>query len=67
MKVVIFDISCEYPFLLMGILSDPEIPSRIVFENEVKDPDDFYNSVVKPRAYEEDVRVREGFRNLRPG
>jgi hypothetical protein len=63
-KVVIFDISCEYPFLLMDVLSDPEIPSRIVFENEVKDPNDFYNSVVKPRAYEEDERVREGFRKI---
>jgi len=56
-KVVVFDISCEYPFLLMDILSDPNIPSIIIFENEIRNVQDFHNSVVKPRLYEDDPRV----------
>jgi hypothetical protein len=59
-KVLIFDISCEYPFLLMDVLSDPRIPSRIIFENEVTNIQEFYNSVVKPREYEGDERVLDG-------
>jgi hypothetical protein len=63
-KVVIFDISCEYPFLLMDVLSDPGIPSTIVFENEIRNVQDLYNSVVKPRQYEEDDRVLEGLEQI---
>ena len=63
-KIIIFDISCEYPFLLMDVFSDPEIPSMIIFENEIKNENDFNNSVVKPRKYEEDGRVREGFKKI---
>ncbi|MGQ9680271.1 MAG: ATP-binding protein [Candidatus Bathyarchaeia archaeon] len=63
-KVVIFDISCEYPFLLMDIFSDHKIPSLIIFENEVTDEEDFNNSVVKPRNYESDERVKDGFRRV---
>lgn len=63
-KIIIFDISCEYPFLLMDMFSDPEIPSMIIFENEIKNDGDFNNSVVKPRKYENDGRVREGFRKI---
>lgn len=59
-KIVIFDISCEYPFLLMDVFSDPSIPSTIIFENEIRNIQDFYNSVVKPREYEEDPRVIDG-------
>jgi DNA helicase HerA-like ATPase len=59
-KVVIFDISCEYPFLLMDVFADPSIPCRIILENEVRDVEDFYNSVVKPKEYEADRRVVEG-------
>ena len=59
-KVVIFDISCEYPFLLMDIFADPEIPSKIILENETRDPEEFYNSVVKPREHEADKRVIQG-------
>jgi len=59
-KVVVFDISCEYPFLLMDIFADPYIPSKIVLENETRDPNEFYNSVVKPREHETDKRVMQG-------
>ena len=56
-KIVIFDISCEYPFLLMDIFADPSISSKIILENEVEDAEEFYNSVVKPKEYEADRRV----------
>ena len=59
-KVVIFDISCEYPFLLLDVFADPSIPSKIILENEVRDVNEFYNSVVKPKEYEDDSRVIEG-------
>ncbi len=59
-KVVIFDISCEYPFLLLDVFADPSIPSKIILENEVRDSNEFYNSVVKPKEYEDDIRVVNG-------
>ena len=52
-KVVVFDISCQYPFLLMDLFADPSIESKIILENPVKNPDQFYISVVKPIEYEE--------------
>jgi len=60
LKVVVFDVSCEYPFLLMDVFADPTIPSQIIFEDAVQDVSGFYNSVVKPKDYEEDHRVLEG-------
>ena len=63
-KIIIFDISCEYPFLLMDVLADPAIPSEVILENEVNDVDDFYNSVVKPKKYEADERVVKGFEKI---
>jgi uncharacterized protein len=59
-KVVIFDISSEYPFLLMDLFADPKIQSRIILESPIKSTDQFYISVVKPREYEDDVRVKAG-------
>lgn len=63
-KVVIFDISCEYPFLLLDVFADPSIPSKIILENEVQDVDEFYNSVVKPKDYENDQRIVEGMKKV---
>ncbi len=63
-KIVIFDISCEYPFLLMDIFADPGIPSKIVLENKTRDPEEFYNSVVKPREHEADRRVIQGMSQI---
>ncbi|MEM2094140.1 MAG: DUF87 domain-containing protein, partial [Candidatus Bathyarchaeia archaeon] len=63
-KVVIFDISCEYPFLLMDVFGDDSIPSRIILENETKGPEEFYNSVVKPRGHEGDERVIQGMSRI---
>ncbi|MHA2080998.1 MAG: helicase HerA domain-containing protein, partial [Candidatus Thorarchaeota archaeon] len=53
-KLVIFDISCEYPFLLSDVFMDPKIPSIIVLEDEAKKSENFARSIVKPRDFEED-------------
>jgi DNA helicase HerA-like ATPase len=63
-RVVVFDISCEYPFLLMDVFAEPSLPSKIILETEVKDVEDFYNSIVKPKEYEDDQRVMEGMEKI---
>ncbi len=63
-KVVAFDISSEYPFLLMDLFADEDLPSKIILENPVANPDQFYVSVVKPREYEEDERVKKVFSRI---
>jgi hypothetical protein len=57
-KIVIFDISCEYPFLLMDIFNNPNIKSQIILESQVKNSDQFDISVVKPRDYEDNNNVK---------
>lgn len=56
-KIVIFDIACEYPFLLLDVLSDPKIPAHVILDNPVSDPSQLAASVVRPRDYETDPRV----------
>lgn len=63
-KIVVFDISSEYPFLLMDLLADDRLASRIILENPVANPDQFYHSVVKPREYEDDERIRTIFSRI---
>jgi len=63
-KVVIFDISCEYPFLLMDVLADPEVKSMVVLEHRIETAMQLYNSIVKPREYETDPRVLKGLRRI---
>ena len=63
-KIVLFDISCEYPFLLLDVLADPSFPSRIVLEHRVNSVDQLFNSIVKPREYEEDERIRTGLERI---
>ncbi len=63
-KIVIFDISCEYPFLLVDVFADPKIPSKIVLENRVETVEEFVNSIVKPKEYEADKRIRAGFKKI---
>ena len=58
-KVVLFDVSCEYPFLLCDVFMDPKIRSRIVLEDEAKSAAQFAHSVVKPRDFEEDPRAND--------
>ena len=63
-KVVVFDISSEYPFLLMDLFADEKTPSKIILENPVASAEQFYVSVVKPRDYENDDRVRKVFARI---
>jgi len=63
-KLLVFDISSEYPFLLMDLFADEKIPSKIVLENPVTNSEQFYASVVKPREYEDDDRARKVFARI---
>jgi len=63
-KVVIFDISCEYPFLLMDVLADPKVPARVILESRAESLEQFCNSVVKPKEYEHDPRILDGFKQI---
>jgi uncharacterized protein len=59
-KILLFDISCEYPFLLSDLFADPTIDSKIILESPVNDAEQFYISVVKPIEFEEDERAKKG-------
>jgi DNA helicase HerA-like ATPase len=59
-KILLFDISCEYPFLLSDLFADPSIESKIILESPVNDAEQFYISVVKPIEFEEDERAKKG-------
>ncbi len=63
-KVIIFDISCEYPFLLMDVLADPAIPGKVITESRIESVEQFGNSVVKPREYEADERIVDGLEEI---
>jgi len=63
-KVVIFDISCEYMFLLLDMLADPRINSKVILEHKIDSLEQFFNSVVKPREYETDERTKKGLQRI---
>ena len=63
-KVVIFDISCEYVFLLLDLLADPSFAAKVIMENKIESVDVFFNSVVKPRDYENDERIKTGLAQI---
>ena len=63
-KIVIFDISCEYVFLLLDVLANPDIPAKVVLENRIDSLEQFFNSVVKPREYETDERAKAGLKQI---
>jgi DNA helicase HerA-like ATPase len=63
-KVVIFDISCEYMFLLLDLLADPKVQSRVILERRIDSLEQFFNSVVKPREYETDERTKKGLQRI---
>jgi DNA helicase HerA-like ATPase len=63
-KLVIFDISCEYTFLLLDVLSDPNINSKLILEHRIDAVEQFFNSVVKPREYETDQRTKAGLQAI---
>jgi DNA helicase HerA-like ATPase len=59
-KVIVFDISCEYVFLLLDLLADPNVHAKVVLEHRIDSVEQFFNSVVKPREYETDERTKHG-------
>jgi len=63
-KVVVFDISCEYVFLLLDLLADEKIPSKVILEHRIDSLEQFFNSVVKPREYETDERIKFGLKRI---
>jgi len=63
-KVVIFDISMEYPFLLQDVLSDPKIPSKIILETPVEGADQLYKIIVKPRGFEKNQEAKRVFEKI---
>jgi len=63
-KFIIFDISCEYVFLLLDILADPTVPAKVVLEHRIDSLEQFFNSIVKPREYEADERIKAGLNHV---
>ncbi|MGQ9718431.1 MAG: hypothetical protein ACUVWK_01040 [Nitrososphaerales archaeon] len=63
-KVVIFDISSEYPFLLMDVFADKSIPSKIILEHPTTSAEQLSASIVKPKEYEDDGRVEGGLAKI---
>ena len=63
-KIVVFDISCEYTFLLLDVLADPKVNAKVVLEHRIDGLEQFFNSVVKPREFETDERTKAGLREL---
>jgi len=61
-KFIIFDISCEYVFLLLDILADPTVQAKVVLEHRIDSVEQFFNSIVKPREYEVDERTKTGLK-----
>ena len=63
-KIVVFDISCEYTFLLLDVLADPNVNAKLILEHRIDSIDQFFNSVVKPREYESDERTKAGLQHV---
>jgi len=63
-KVVIFDISAEYTFLLQDVVADPDVQSRVILETPAKNADQLYKIMVKPRAFERDPRSKVTFQDM---
>ena len=63
-KIVVFDISCEYIFLLLDLLADPQVSSKVILEHRIDSLEQFFNSVVKPKEYETDERTKTGLRRI---
>lgn len=62
--IIIFDISMEYPFLLMDVFADPKVDSRIILEAEAGSAGELCDSVVKPRIFETDKRAVDAFSKI---
>ena len=62
-KVVIFDISCEYIVLLLDLLCK-EKSSKIILDREVENAEDLDKSIVKPKPFEKE-EIRKKIREFR--
>ncbi len=63
-KIVVFDISCEYVFLLLDLLADPTVAAKVIMEHRINSLEQFFNSVVKPKEYEADERIKTGLQQM---
>lgn len=63
-KIVIFDISCEYMFLLLDVLADPNVQAKFILENRIDSLQQLFDSAVKPREYENDERTKIGLKAI---
>jgi len=63
-KVILFDISCEYVFLMLDLLADPAFTAKVILEHRIDSLEQFFNSVVKPREYEIDERIKTGLQRI---
>jgi hypothetical protein len=63
-KIVVFDISCEYVFLLLDMLADQGVNAKVIMENRIDSVEQFFNNIVKPREYEEDERTKHGLQQI---
>ena len=63
-KIVVFDISCEYVFLLLDLLADPAVAAKVIMEHRIDSLKQFFNSVVKPKEYEADERIKTGLQHI---
>ncbi|MEM5853695.1 MAG: ATP-binding protein [Candidatus Aenigmatarchaeota archaeon] len=52
-KVIIFDISCEYIVLLLDLLSKEKL-AKIIVDREIEKSEELYKSIVKPKAFEKE-------------
>ncbi len=63
-KVIVFDVSSEYPSHLMDILGNPDIPSRVILDSKAESFEQFTKMIATPRRFEGDPRVEKGFRRI---
>jgi hypothetical protein len=63
-KIIIFDISMEYPFLLQDVFADRSVGSMIVLDTKVENADQLYRCIVKPRDFEKDERPKKIFTSI---
>jgi hypothetical protein len=54
----------EYPFLLQDVFADEHVASKLVLETPVRDEEQLFKIIVKPRGFERDERSRSVFRRI---
>ena len=63
-KILIFDLSCEYSFLLLDVLADANVNAKVITEHRIDSCEQFFNSIVKPREFENDDRTKAGLQAI---